>query len=172
MIRRCLEVTVFDLFDLVISLSQWYANVIHIPVSSNFTFTCLPAQFCNMPRYAPNKRLSCIFEKKISRVQFMHGDLSGWGYSDCMYFAIITLMTVGYGDLVPKNWFSRGSVWTFFFWRKDLAGRSSNLQLLGGCKWLLVNCSLTWLSLLLGTVFMFIFCRLWCCKSVFFWMKW
>eukprot|EP00434_Breviolum_minutum_P014339 symbB.v1.2.012646.t1/scaffold877.1/size158077/3 len=24
-----------------------------------------------------------------------------------MYFAIITLMTVGYGDLVPKNWFSR-----------------------------------------------------------------
>lgn len=33
--------------------------------------------------------------------------LEGWGYADCMYFAIITLMTVGYGDLVPKNWFSR-----------------------------------------------------------------
>ncbi|CAK9084103.1 unnamed protein product [Durusdinium trenchii] len=41
----------------------------------------------------------------VSGIMFHY--LEGWGYSDCIYFAIITLMTVGYGDLVPKNWFSR-----------------------------------------------------------------
>ena len=33
--------------------------------------------------------------------------LEGWSWVDCVYFAVITLMTVGYGDFAPKHWGSR-----------------------------------------------------------------
>ena len=33
--------------------------------------------------------------------------LEGWNWVDCIYFSIITLMTVGYGDFAPKHWGSR-----------------------------------------------------------------
>ena len=34
-------------------------------------------------------------------------NLEGWSWVDCVYFSIITLMTVGYGDFAPKHWGSR-----------------------------------------------------------------
>ena len=29
--------------------------------------------------------------------------LEGWGWIDCLYFAVVTLATVGFGDLHPTN---------------------------------------------------------------------
>jgi len=34
-------------------------------------------------------------------------NLEGWNWMDVVYFSIITLMTVGYGDFAPKHWASR-----------------------------------------------------------------
>eukprot|EP00439_Symbiodinium_sp_Y106_P084199 s2032_g25.t1 len=37
----------------------------------------------------------------------LFSSLEGWSWVDCVYFAVITLMTVGYGDFAPKHWGSR-----------------------------------------------------------------
>ena len=31
----------------------------------------------------------------------------GWDYDDCVYFAVVSISTVGYGDLILTQWYSK-----------------------------------------------------------------
>lgn len=37
----------------------------------------------------------------------VYSQCEGWSVEDCLYFAVVTLMTVGYGDLAPTHWGSK-----------------------------------------------------------------
>ena len=39
--------------------------------------------------------------------------LEGWGYVDSLYFSIITLTTIGYGDFSPQT--TEGKLFTIFY---------------------------------------------------------
>ena len=43
---------------------------------------------------------------------FYHG-VEGWGWLDSLYFSVITLTTVGYGDFAPKT--DAGKVFTIIY---------------------------------------------------------
>lgn len=43
---------------------------------------------------------------------FYH-NVEGWNYLDALYFCVVSLATVGYGDLVPKT--ALGKIFTIFF---------------------------------------------------------
>ena len=51
--------------------------------------------------------------------------LEGWDYVDSAYFAVSTITTVGYGDLVPKT--EMGRIFTIFYM---LAGVSTGFYLI------------------------------------------
>jgi len=44
---------------------------------------------------------------------FFYTQVEGWSYIDAMYFAVITMSTIGYGDLTPETTF--GKVFTMFY---------------------------------------------------------
>jgi len=44
---------------------------------------------------------------------FVYHHLEGWGYIDSLYFSVITLTTVGYGDFSPQT--SAGKIFTIFY---------------------------------------------------------
>ena len=48
----------------------------------------------------------------ISGVIF-YTEVEGWSYIDALYFSVITMATIGYGDLVPETTF--GKVFTMFY---------------------------------------------------------
>ena len=39
--------------------------------------------------------------------------VEGWNYLDSLYFTVITITTIGYGDLIPKT--NIGKIFTIFF---------------------------------------------------------
>lgn len=39
--------------------------------------------------------------------------LEGWGWIDCVYFSVITLSTIGYGDFSPQT--DGGKLFTIFY---------------------------------------------------------
>ena len=39
--------------------------------------------------------------------------LEGWSWVDCVYFSVITLSTIGYGDFSPKT--DEGKLFTIFY---------------------------------------------------------
>lgn len=44
---------------------------------------------------------------------FVYRHLEGWSYLDSLYFSVITLTTVGYGDFSPQT--SGGKLFTIFY---------------------------------------------------------
>ncbi len=44
---------------------------------------------------------------------FAYHYLEGWSYIDSLYFSVITLTTVGYGDLSPQT--NGGKIFTIFY---------------------------------------------------------
>ncbi len=44
---------------------------------------------------------------------FVYRYLEGWGYIDSLYFSVITLTTVGYGDFSPQT--TGGKIFTIFY---------------------------------------------------------
>lgn len=47
----------------------------------------------------------------IGTLSYHH--LEGWGYIDSLYFSVITLTTVGYGDFSPQT--NGGKIFTIFY---------------------------------------------------------
>ena len=43
----------------------------------------------------------------------VYHNLEGWGYLDSLYFSIITLTTIGYGDFSPQT--TEGKMFTIFY---------------------------------------------------------
>lgn len=43
----------------------------------------------------------------------VYHNLEGWGYIDSLYFSIITLTTIGYGDFSPQT--TEGKLFTIFY---------------------------------------------------------
>jgi len=43
----------------------------------------------------------------------MYRVLEGWNWIDCLYFSVVTITTVGYGDIAPTT--SAGKIFTIFY---------------------------------------------------------
>ena len=44
---------------------------------------------------------------------FVYFSIEGWAYLDALYFTVVTVTTIGYGDLVPQT--EIGKIFTIFF---------------------------------------------------------
>ena len=49
----------------------------------------------------------------ISVGSFTYHYLEGWSWIDCIYFCVITLTTIGFGDFAPQT--DAGKVFTIFY---------------------------------------------------------
>ena len=49
------------------------------------------------------RRTALLAVGYIVLAALLFGPIEGWSFPDCAYFAIITLTTVGYGDLTPAT---------------------------------------------------------------------
>lgn len=52
-----------------------------------------------------------LFVLLLGTIVYHH--LEGWGYIDSLYFSIITLTTIGYGDFFPQT--TEGKLFTIFY---------------------------------------------------------
>ena len=44
---------------------------------------------------------------------FVYSHAEGWNYLDSLYFTVVTVTTIGYGDLAPQT--DTGKIFTMFF---------------------------------------------------------
>ena len=49
----------------------------------------------------------------IAGGSIIYHDLEGWDWIDCIYFSVITLSTIGYGDFSPQT--DGGKLFTIFY---------------------------------------------------------
>lgn len=54
-----------------------------------------------------------IFLILLSGGTFVYSSIEGWSHLDSLYFTIITVTTIGYGDLAPQT--DTGKIFTMFF---------------------------------------------------------
>lgn len=57
--------------------------------------------------------IALIFLILILIGTFAYHQIEGWGYLDSVYFTVITVTTIGYGDLTPQT--DIGKIFTMFF---------------------------------------------------------
>ncbi len=55
----------------------------------------------------------CIFIAAIIGGAFIYHGVEGWTLLDAFYFVVVTVTTIGYGDLVPAT--SAGKIFTIFY---------------------------------------------------------
>ncbi|MBU1136426.1 MAG: potassium channel family protein [Nanoarchaeota archaeon] len=63
-----------------------------------------------------SKRLSfaiVIFLILLIGSTFVYSNVEGWNYLDSLYFSVVTVTTLGYGDLAPQT--NIGKIFTIFF---------------------------------------------------------
>ena len=54
-----------------------------------------------------------VFLIFLSGGTFAYASIEGWNYLDSLYFTVVTVTTIGYGDLVPQT--DMGKIFTIFF---------------------------------------------------------
>ncbi len=69
----------------------------------------IPAAFRN-----PNvKALMILAGGIVTFSALIYTVLEGWGFLDAVYFCVVTMSTVGYGDFAPKT--ALGKIYTIFY---------------------------------------------------------
>jgi voltage-gated potassium channel Kch len=58
-------------------------------------------------------KLLTLTSSVIGLGTIMYKYLEGWNWIDCLYFSVVTLTTVGYGDIAPTT--SGGKIFTIFY---------------------------------------------------------
>jgi len=54
-----------------------------------------------------------VFLILLSGGAFAYSSIEKWNYLDSLYFTVVTVTTIGYGDLVPQT--DMGKIFTIFF---------------------------------------------------------
>ena len=57
--------------------------------------------------------MTIIFLVLLIWGSFMYSYVEGWNYLDSLYFGVMTVTMIGYGDIVPKT--NIGKIFTMFF---------------------------------------------------------
>ena len=70
-----------------------------------------------------------IFLVVMGLGSFGYQRLEGWDYLDSIYFVVVTVTTIGYGDLVPQT--DMGKIFTIFFSFLGIASAFYFVSLLG-----------------------------------------
>src|SRR5262249_23354184 len=55
------------------------------------------------PNHPFNRARKACTHKRLASLGLLTGFLEGWPFGDAVYFTFITGLTIGYGDLVPRQ---------------------------------------------------------------------